>query len=115
MRYCSSSTSHFASLDPLGVEALSAVIADLARDGTAVLFSSHRLDLVEHVCQDVTVIDQGRVVTAGELERLRAAPAGADRPVAERADRPGPLSAPRRVDSRRRRDRRGAEADEGPR
>jgi ABC-2 type transport system ATP-binding protein len=80
MRYCSSSTSHFASLDPLGVEALSAVIADLARDGTAVLFSSHRLDLVEHVCQDVTAIDQGRVVPAGELERLRAAPAGGRSP-----------------------------------
>ena len=63
----------FAGLDPLGVEALSAMIAELARDGTAVLFSSHQLDLVEDVCQDVVVIDHGRVVMQGELERLRAA------------------------------------------
>ena len=63
----------FAGLDPLGVEALSAMIADLARDGTAVLFSSHQLDLVEDVCQDIVVIDHGRVVMHGELERLRAA------------------------------------------
>ena len=63
----------FAGLDPLGVEALSAVIGDLARGGTAVMFSSHQLDLVEHVCQDVVVIDRGRVVMQGELERLRAA------------------------------------------
>jgi len=63
----------FAGLDPLGVEALSAVIGDLARGGTAVLFSSHQLDLVEHVCQDVVVIDRGRVAMQGELERLRAA------------------------------------------
>ena len=63
----------FAGLDPLGVEALSEVIRDLARDGTAVLFSSHQLDLVEDVCQDVVVIDHGRVVMDGELERLRAA------------------------------------------
>jgi ABC-2 type transport system ATP-binding protein len=63
----------FAGLDPLGVEALSAVIAQLARGGTAVLFSSHQLDLVEHVCQDVVVIDHGRVVLQGDLERLRAA------------------------------------------
>jgi ABC-2 type transport system ATP-binding protein len=63
----------FAGLDPLGVEALSAVIGDLAGEGTAVLFSSHQLDLVEHVCQDVVVIDHGRVVMQGELERLRAA------------------------------------------
>ena len=63
----------FAGLDPLGVEALSAVIAELAAAGTAVMFSSHQLDLVEHVCQDVVIIDHGRVVMQGELERLRAA------------------------------------------
>jgi ABC-2 type transport system ATP-binding protein len=63
----------FAGLDPIGVEALSAMIAELARDGTAVLFSSHQLDLVEDVCQDVVVVDHGRVVMHGELERLRAA------------------------------------------
>jgi ABC-2 type transport system ATP-binding protein len=63
----------FAGLDPLGIEALSEVVAELARDGTAVLFSSHQLDLVEHVCQDVVVIDRGRVVLDGELDRLRSA------------------------------------------
>jgi ABC-2 type transport system ATP-binding protein len=63
----------FAGLDPLGVEALSEVIRDLALGGTAVLFSSHQLDLVEDVCQDVVVIDHGRVVLDGELERLRSA------------------------------------------
>jgi ABC-2 type transport system ATP-binding protein len=63
----------FAGLDPLGVEALAGVIRDLARDGTAVLFSSHQLDLVEDVCEDVVVLDHGRVVLQGELQRLRAA------------------------------------------
>src|SRR5512133_261772 len=63
----------FAGLDPLGVDALAAVIGDLARGGAAVMFSSHQLDLVEDVCQDVVVIDHGRVVMHGELDRLRAA------------------------------------------
>jgi ABC-2 type transport system ATP-binding protein len=63
----------FAGLDPLGVDALSAVIGDLARGGTAVMFSSHQLDLVEDVCQDVVVIDHGRVVMQGQLDLLRAA------------------------------------------
>jgi ABC-2 type transport system ATP-binding protein len=62
----------FAGLDPLGVESLSAVIGELAAGGTAVLFSSHQLDLVEDICQDVVVVDHGRVVMDGELERLRA-------------------------------------------
>jgi ABC-2 type transport system ATP-binding protein len=63
----------FAGLDPIGVEGLSAVISELATEGTAVLFSSHQLDLVEHVCQDVVIVDHGRVVMHGELEALRAA------------------------------------------
>ena len=63
----------FAGLDPLGVEALAAVIGELADSGTAVLFSSHQLDLVQDICQDIVVIDHGKVVMAGELEGLRAA------------------------------------------
>jgi ABC-2 type transport system ATP-binding protein len=63
----------FAGLDPLGVDALGGVIAELAATGSAVLFSSHQLDLVEHVCQDVVVLDHGRVVLAGELAALRNA------------------------------------------
>ena len=37
------------------------------------LFSSHQLDLVEDLCEDVVIIDHGRVVLAGELADLRAA------------------------------------------
>jgi ABC-2 type transport system ATP-binding protein len=63
----------FSGLDPLGVEALAAVIEELAEAGAAVIFSSHQLDLVEDVCRDVVVIERGRVVLAGPLEELRAA------------------------------------------
>jgi ABC-2 type transport system ATP-binding protein len=51
----------FAGLDPLGVEALAAVIEELAEAGTAVIFSSHQLDLVQDVCRDVVVIEHGHV------------------------------------------------------
>ena len=36
------------------------------------LFSSHQLDLVEDLCQDVVIIEHGRIVLAGELAGLRA-------------------------------------------
>ena len=36
------------------------------------LFSSHQLDLVEGLCQDVVIIDHGRIVLAGDLADLRA-------------------------------------------
>ena len=37
------------------------------------LFSSHQLDLVEDLCEDVVIVDHGRIVLAGELEALRDA------------------------------------------
>jgi ABC-2 type transport system ATP-binding protein len=37
-----------------------------------VLFSSHQLDLVQDLCQDVVIIEHGRIVLAGELADLRA-------------------------------------------
>ena len=63
----------FSGLDPIGVEALTELLRKTAADGAAVLFSSHQLDLVEDVCQDVVIIDRGRVVLAGEVDRLKTA------------------------------------------
>jgi len=61
----------FAGLDPLGVAALSDTLRGIAADGAAIVFSSHQLDLIEDVCQDVAIIDHGRVVVSGDLEQLR--------------------------------------------
>lgn len=61
----------FAGLDPLGVDTLGDLLRALAADGTAVLFSSHQLDLVQHLCEDVITMNLGRVVLAGPLERLQ--------------------------------------------
>ena len=63
----------FAGLDPLGVATMGDLLAGFAADGAAVLFSSHQLDLVQHLCQDVITMDHGRVVLAGPFEQLQAA------------------------------------------
>jgi ABC-2 type transport system ATP-binding protein len=63
----------FSGLDPLGVANMSALLAEVTAAGSTVLFSSHQLDLVEDICEDVVIIDDGRVVAAGELVALRAA------------------------------------------
>ena len=62
----------FAGLDPIAVDALASLLHELAEAGTTVLFSSHQLDLVEYLCEDVVILDQGRVVLAGLLSELRA-------------------------------------------
>jgi ABC-2 type transport system ATP-binding protein len=62
----------FSGLDPLGVSAMAEILGARARQGAAVVFSSHQLDLVEDLCDDVVVIDSGHIVLAGPVRELRA-------------------------------------------
>ena len=63
----------FSGLDPLGIATMTEILQERAAAGVCVLFSSHQLDLVEDICQDVVIIAQGRIVAAGEIEALKAA------------------------------------------
>jgi len=60
-------------LDPGGIESIGAVLAGEAKAGRSVLFSSHQLDLVEHLCESVAIIDRGRLVAEGPVEKLETA------------------------------------------
>ena len=62
----------FSGLDPLAMASMSELLAEVAASGAAVLFSSHQLDLVEDICEDVVIINRGRVVRSGDLADLRA-------------------------------------------
>jgi ABC-2 type transport system ATP-binding protein len=62
----------FAGLDPSAVDSLSDVLRAEVERGTAVLFSSHQLDLVERLCQRVVILEQGSVLASGTLDELRA-------------------------------------------
>ena len=62
----------FAGLDPIAMDAMGALLWEVAAGGVTVLFSSHQLDLVQDLCQDVVIIEHGRIVLAGELAELRA-------------------------------------------
>ena len=63
----------FSGLDPIAMGDMAELLAEVAAAGATVLFSSHQLDLVEDLCEDVVIIDHGRIVLAGELAELRAA------------------------------------------
>jgi ABC-2 type transport system ATP-binding protein len=63
----------FAGLDPVAVEQLSALLRRRAQDGCLVVFSSHQLDLVQDLCEDIVMVDHGRTVLAGSVSGLRAA------------------------------------------
>jgi ABC-2 type transport system ATP-binding protein len=62
----------FAGLDPIVCDLLTEVLREQAARGVPVLFSSHQLELVEHICESVAIIDHGRVVACGPVRELRA-------------------------------------------
>ena len=66
----------FSGLDPMAVDVVVGVLRDYAAKGAPVLFSSHQLDIVERLCDDITVIGDGKILASGSREGLRAAHAG---------------------------------------
>ena len=63
----------FSGLDPIGIATMTEILRERAAAGVGVVFSSHQLDLVEDVCEDVVIIARGRIVAAGAIDDLRAA------------------------------------------
>jgi ABC-2 type transport system ATP-binding protein len=57
-------------LDPTGIDAIGHVLVEQAQAGCCVLFSSHQLDLVEDLCEDVVIIDHGRLLVSGSVDDL---------------------------------------------
>ncbi|GLJ60852.1 ABC transporter ATP-binding protein [Microbacterium barkeri] len=61
----------FSGLDPLAVETVASVLQQRAADGVSVLFSSHQLDVVERLCDDLVIIAGGTIRAAGGRDALR--------------------------------------------
>ncbi|WP_371566975.1 ABC transporter ATP-binding protein [Streptomyces canus] len=59
-------------LDPAGKRHVHGVLNRLAADGTSVVLSSHRMDDLEALCSEVTILATGRVVFSGPLGKLAA-------------------------------------------
>jgi ABC-2 type transport system ATP-binding protein len=60
-------------LDPQGIRTLRDLLRAHAAAGATVLVSSHLLAEVEHLCDDVIVINRGRLITMGDLAELQQA------------------------------------------
>jgi ABC-2 type transport system ATP-binding protein len=59
-------------LDLSGKHHVHWVLTQLAADGAAVVLSSHRMDDIDALCSEVTIVSGGRVAFSGPLDKLRA-------------------------------------------
>jgi ABC-2 type transport system ATP-binding protein len=58
-------------VDPISADVIRRLLTRLAGSGSTVLFSSHVMELVEQVCDHVSIIDQGRIVITGTTQQVR--------------------------------------------
>lgn len=61
----------FSGLDPVNVEMLKSAILDFQKQGATIVFSSHRMDHVEELCDDMSILDRGKVVVGGSIREVK--------------------------------------------
>ncbi|MCO4327810.1 ATP-binding cassette domain-containing protein [Staphylococcus agnetis] len=62
----------FSGLDPINVELLKNAIIELNQNGTTIIFSSHRLDHVEELCNKICIINNGNILLKGDLNDIKS-------------------------------------------
>lgn len=62
----------FAGLDPINANVLKDLILELKEQGRTILFSTHRMDQVEKLCDSICLINHGRAVLQGSLREIKA-------------------------------------------
>jgi ABC-2 type transport system ATP-binding protein len=62
----------FSGLDPVNAALVEKTLLELKDQGKAILFSTHRMDQVEKLCDSICLIDHGRAVLAGRVREIKA-------------------------------------------
>lgn len=61
----------FSGLDPVNSEIIKQQIYDLAKQGTTILFSTHRMEQVEEICEEIALVSQGKIVLEGNVVEIK--------------------------------------------
>ena len=58
-------------LDPVGIRQVRQIICECNRSGVTIFLSSHNLLEIQEICTDVGILDKGKLVTEGTIEKIR--------------------------------------------
>src|SRR4029077_11063317 len=61
----------FSGLDPVNSKLLEDVLIDLRKKGKTILFSTHRMEQVEKLCDSICLVNKGKAVLQGELREVK--------------------------------------------
>jgi ABC-2 type transport system ATP-binding protein len=63
----------FSGLDPVNVELLKEAVISLKEGGTTIVFSSHRMEHVEEMCEHLCILQRGKTIVQGSLKEIKKA------------------------------------------
>lgn len=61
----------FSGLDPINSETLKEIVLELRDKGKTILFSTHRMEQVEQMCDEICLFNNGRTVLNGDLREIK--------------------------------------------
>ncbi|WP_280770853.1 ABC transporter ATP-binding protein [Salipaludibacillus daqingensis] len=61
----------FSGLDPVNADMLKEAVLDIQREGTTIVFSSHQMNNVEELCEDIIMLKHGKAVLQGNLRDIK--------------------------------------------
>ncbi|WP_088007784.1 ABC transporter ATP-binding protein [Indiicoccus explosivorum] len=61
----------FSGLDPVNVEMLKSAIMDFQREGATIIFSSHRMEHVEELCDEMSMLHRGEIILDGRIRDIK--------------------------------------------
>jgi ABC-2 type transport system ATP-binding protein len=61
----------FSGLDPVNTNLIKDEINNLNQNGTSIIFSTHRMEQVEEICEDMVLINQGQIVLDGSVKAVK--------------------------------------------
>ncbi|RBP02477.1 ABC transporter ATP-binding protein [Rossellomorea aquimaris] len=61
----------FSGLDPVNAESLKDIVLELRDTGTTIIFSSHRMEHVEEMCDDICMLRAGRSILQGDIYQVK--------------------------------------------
>lgn len=61
----------FSGLDPINTNLIKEEIRKLKENGTSIIFSTHRMEQVEEICEDIVLINQGQVILQGNVDKIK--------------------------------------------
>ena len=61
----------FSGLDPIAAELIKNEIIELNQKGTTIIFSTHRMENIEEMCEDIFLINKGKIILDGNVQQIK--------------------------------------------